>query len=221
MRNYEYLIYTYKHRIAFKYVLDLFDEMGLLSDDESVALNKRARFHDLDKQTLYLVMDKKLSSRYHKKTARHHMGKGNIVTNKSRIDYIEAIIDYECGHLTKPDKPLNAYDTIMTGDFFDSEKYKENMLGICKEFGIDHSYDRPLDDARWKRYFSEMYEEGEDYSAQIIAQVFDYITYYNDESGRNTNVLNELGHNSYIKEFPVPEVFEHVVIHELKFIDGE
>ena len=31
---------------------------------------------------------------------------------KTRSDYIEMIIDWECARFTKPDKPLDAYQTM-------------------------------------------------------------------------------------------------------------
>jgi len=52
---------------------------------------------------------------------------------KNYIDYIEMILDWESARYTKPDKPLNAYDTL--------DKYYPNMeheiLPILKEFEID------------------------------------------------------------------------------------
>ena len=54
--------------------------------------------------------------------------------NKTRNDYIDMIIDWECARFTKPDKPLNAYDTLYK--FY--PEFEEQILPILKEFKLDH-----------------------------------------------------------------------------------
>lgn len=93
--------YTLDHRKAFRKV-----EMKLLNKEFP---SMRAWLHDLDKVFLYLVFPKKKAHTIHRKIARHHI---KNKTNISRRDYIEAIIDWECARFTKPDKPLNAFDTL-------------------------------------------------------------------------------------------------------------
>ena len=65
----------------------------------------------------------------HRKLSLHHENE----IEKNYIDYIEMILDWESARYTKPDKPLNAYDTLY--------KYYPNMeheiLPILKEFEID------------------------------------------------------------------------------------
>ena len=63
--------------------------------------------HDLDKVVLYVIFGKKLASNIHRRYARHHERSA-----KTYEDYLEMVIDWECARYTKPDKPLNAYDTL-------------------------------------------------------------------------------------------------------------
>ena len=52
---------------------------------------------------------------------------------KNKADYIEMVLDWESARYTKPDKPLNAYDTLYK---YYPEMEKE-ILPILKEFNID------------------------------------------------------------------------------------
>lgn len=61
--------------------------------------------HDLDKVFLYLFLGKKLTHNLHRFWSRHHLHNGDI-KNK-----IEAAFDWESARYTKPDKPLDAFDT--------------------------------------------------------------------------------------------------------------
>ena len=65
----------------------------------------------------------------HRNSSSHHENE----LEKSDVDYIEMVLDWESARYTKSDKPLNAYDTLY--------KYYPNMeekiLPILKEFGID------------------------------------------------------------------------------------
>lgn len=90
---------------------------------------KQIQYHDMDKLFMYLFYDKKDVSAMHRKLTSHHENE----IEKNYIDYIEMILDWESARYTKPDKPLNAYDTLY--------KYYPNMeheiLPILKEFEID------------------------------------------------------------------------------------
>ena len=48
--------------------------------------------------------------KFHQKYNRHHV-KNNL--KKSQNDLLDTVIDWEYARMTKPDKPLNAYDTLM------------------------------------------------------------------------------------------------------------
>ena len=134
MRNLEHCAYTYRHRQAMKYVLNK------IIDDEYLKqkMTPKIESHDIDKLIMYQVMDKAEASAIHKNLAKHHMTND---TPKDWYDKLEAILDYEASGYTKPDKPLNAYDTIMQyrnkGLFV---QRCDELLGICKILGINKSY---------------------------------------------------------------------------------
>lgn len=89
--------YTVRHRKAFRTVeKDLFGKVSL-----------RGLLHDLDKLFLYLLFDKKTVSKIHRKYSRHHERSA-----RTKIDFKQMVIDWECARYTKPDKPLNARETL-------------------------------------------------------------------------------------------------------------
>lgn len=112
--------YTKAHRKSYKNV-----EKQLLGHN-----TWRSLVHDLDKVILYNFLPFEKVKNFHRKTARHH--KNNL--KKNRNDYIDMIIDWECARFTKPDKPLNAYDTLYK--FY--PEFEEQILPILKEFKLDH-----------------------------------------------------------------------------------
>ena len=148
MNNFEFCKYTMLHRMTLKYLVEkrfAFKEMdGNLYD----IISTRISYHDCDKLFLYQFLDKKSASKLHREVSPHHM-ENNI--SKSYIDYLEAVLDYESAGYTKPDKPLNAYDTICmlyNKNKISEEDYTE-LIRITKELGIDCSY-------RVSNFMSEM-----------------------------------------------------------------
>lgn len=155
-----YLEYTYLHRKAFKYVVNL-----LIKDPKDKAeMLERAKLHDLDKALMYTLIPKKRASKIHRQTSSHHMENG---LQKNRYDFMEAVLDYECAGLTKPDKPLNAFDTI--------NKYgRDNipqLMEIMKELGIDCSYERKPDED-FNRYISSFLPVKEE---DILTEIYEYV----------------------------------------------
>ena len=129
MDNLDKLLYTYKHR---KVVMFLGKKY---SNNEE--LLKRLEKHDLDKMYLLLMYKKNELEGVHSSIANHHdNGK-----EKDYLDYVEMVLDWESARYTKPDKPLNAYDTLY--------KYyphlKKEILPILEEFNIDKS-NLPMED---------------------------------------------------------------------------
>ena len=117
--------YTWKHKLAFLRV-----ERGLLGHN-----TWRGYMHDLDK-LLYLYPwalvtghDKKWVHNKHRKNNRHHV---ENTKNKTRRDYIEMIIDWECARFTKADKPLNAYATMQK--FYPD--MAPHLIPIMRELGL-------------------------------------------------------------------------------------
>ena len=112
--------YTKEHRKAFKKI-----EKELLGHN-----TWRSLVHDLDKIILHNFLEHSKVKKFHTKTARHHENR----IKKNRNDYIEMIIDWECARFTKPDKPLNAYDTLYK--FYPN--MEDKILPILKEFNLDY-----------------------------------------------------------------------------------
>lgn len=130
MKNFEYCVYTYKHRLALKEVIKNNEYLPKTTKNE---LLKRAEVHDMDKMVMYLFWEKKKASKYHRETASHHIDND---ISKTNTDYLEAIFDYECAGITKPDKPLNAYNTVLK--FY--PKYEGILLPFLKKLHMDSSY---------------------------------------------------------------------------------
>ena len=121
MRNQEHIEYTYKHRKIVMYLANKYVK------DEAVL--KQIQDHDMDKLFMYLFYNKKDVSALHRQLSSHHENK----IEKNKADYIEMVLDWESARYTKPDKPLNAYDTLYK---YYPEMEKE-ILPILKEFNID------------------------------------------------------------------------------------
>lgn len=95
-KNKDKILYVKRHRKAFRII-----EKQLLGHNTI-----RSLFHDLDKFILLHFFKESNIQRLHRHYARHHD------RAKTRSDYIQMVIDWECARYTKPDKPLNARDTL-------------------------------------------------------------------------------------------------------------
>lgn len=111
------ILYTVRHRRAFLIV-----EKKLLGHNTI-----RGYFHDLDKVFLKLFLKKETAQKIHRKYSRHHARNAS-----TKQDYIQMIIDWECARYTKPDKPLNAKETLFK--FY--PELAEKVLPILKEFNL-------------------------------------------------------------------------------------
>lgn len=121
MKNKEYIDYTYKHRkvvmlLAQKYFPD------------NKELLEQVDLHDLDKLFMYLFYDKKVASKLHREQNAHHANE----VEKTDLDYKEMVLDWESARYTKPDKPLNAYDTL----YAYYPEMEDVILPILQEMGI-------------------------------------------------------------------------------------
>lgn len=121
MRNREYIDYTYKHRKVVK----LLAEKYFGGNEDLLA---QVELHDLDKLFTYLFYDKKVASKLHREQNPHHANE----VEKTDLDYIEMVLDWESARYTKPDKPLNAYDTL----YAYYPEMEEVILPILQEMGI-------------------------------------------------------------------------------------
>ena len=112
--------YTILHRKAFrKTEKELFGKVSF-----------RGYFHDIDKLLLYLFFDKKTVSKIHRRFSKHHINKA-----KSLNDFKEMVVDWECARYTKPDKPLNAYETL----YAYYPQLENDILPILHQLKIDNS----------------------------------------------------------------------------------
>lgn len=116
--RYEKTLYTLRHKKAFLVVEKQLRGKNTL----------HGYLHDLDKPFLYLAfwIDLKKVQKIHRKYSKHHV-KNSL--DKSKEDLIDTIIDWECARMTKPDKPLNAYQTLMK--FY--PEYQDTFLPIIEE----------------------------------------------------------------------------------------
>lgn len=117
-KRYEKILYTLRHKQAFLKV-----EKQLRRKN-----TWHGYLHDIDKPFLYLAfwIDLKKVQKIHRSYSKHHV-KNSL--NKSKDDLVDTIIDWECARMTKPDKPLNAYQTLMK--FY--PEYQETFLPVIRE----------------------------------------------------------------------------------------
>lgn len=124
MKNFDYIKYTYKHRR----IVMLLAEKYFSNNQE---LLEQIKYHDLDKMYMYLFYGKKDVSRIHRDLTVHHEND----LEKSELDYIEMVLDWESARYTKPDKPLNAYDTLI--NYYPG--MTDVILPILEKMGIAES----------------------------------------------------------------------------------
>lgn len=122
MKNEEYMVYTYKHRKIVMYLANKY----IKGDNKK--LLEHIKYHDLDKLFMYMFYDKKDVSTMHRKLSFHH----DNDKPKTYEDYVEMVLDWESARYTKPDKPLNAYDTLYR--YF--SHMEDKILPILDEFNI-------------------------------------------------------------------------------------
>ena len=105
----------------------------------------RGYLHDIDKPFLYLALWLKIEDiqKIHRKHSPHHV-ENNLL--KTKDDLIDSIIDWECARITKPDKPLNAYETLLKlyphkkDDFLPiiRELLPEQIREVCQKAKLKH-----------------------------------------------------------------------------------
>lgn len=152
MKNKDYIEYTYKHRKIVIYLANKYYK------DNKELLDK-VKLHDLDKLFMYLFYEKEDASNIHRDLMSHHQNK--II--KDKLDYMEMVLDWESARYTKPDKPLNAYDTLYR--FYPG--LEEHILPILKELGIDKP-SLPMEDDVWEYTQSIVNVSKEDIKNEII-----------------------------------------------------
>ena len=125
---YQHIPYTFKHYLAFRKV------------EKKILGYHRYWHHDWDKILLYVFcpwLGTRKIQRIHQKYNSHHPGwhdkyEFRHLKKAYDLDFVEAIIDWECARLTKKDKPLNAYNTMFT--YY--PRYQHFVLPMLEELGL-------------------------------------------------------------------------------------
>lgn len=107
--NFEHIKCTILHIEAIK---KLEHDLGI----EHLQISK---YHDLDKLAFYYVLSVEDAHNLHTNIQKHH--------DPLCTDYktsVEKVLDWESAHLTKPDKPLSAYETLL--------KYKPDEIPVIE-----------------------------------------------------------------------------------------
>jgi len=138
MKNFEYCVQIYKHRLALK---KLIENNEYLRDETKEQLLERASVHDMDKMVMCLFWGRDEAEKYHRESAYHHyIDKGvirkyveNVTLDEAYLDYLETIFNYECAGITEPDNSLNAYDTVI-------KRGARFLIPRLRELHMDSSY---------------------------------------------------------------------------------
>ena len=113
------ILYSWKHRKAFMKL-----EKELLGKN-----TLRGYLHDVDKIILYHFLPTEFVHICHQWWSKHHERRA-----KTHDDFVQMAIDWECARFTKPDKPLDAYDTLYK--FY--PHLEDKILPILKELNLAH-----------------------------------------------------------------------------------
>ena len=111
------ILYSWKHRKAFVKL-----EKELLGKNTI-----RGYLHDVDKIILYHFLPTEFVHTCHQWWSKHHERRA-----KTHDDFVQMAIDWECARFTKPDKPLDAYDTLYK--FY--PHMEDEILPILKELNL-------------------------------------------------------------------------------------
>lgn len=127
--SFNHLLYTWKHYLAF------------LKVEKQLTGKYKYKFHDVDKMFMFIFLPflgDRIINQTHQRINKHHptytVGENWAKQLKSpnKVRWEEAIIDWECARYTKPDKPLDAYDTLFK--FY--PEYVEYAKPAFKELGL-------------------------------------------------------------------------------------
>lgn len=87
--------------------------------------------HDMEKPWMRIFMDEKKVSIWHREHSRHHVEYGKK-HGLNKVNWTEMVIDFECARQTKPDKPLNARQTM--NKFY--PEYRDFLEPILEKLGL-------------------------------------------------------------------------------------
>lgn len=148
----DHIEYTIRHKKAL--IMTYMELSGLVPSEKS-----RLWLHDMEKLWLYYNMqDCQKAHEIHVTYNSHHYPNW-----KSEDDKREAVLDYECARITKPDKPRNALETIRV---FRPET-EEQLRPFLIEWNIN-SEER-------KEFEFNLYKQNRDY---VETRLYDAMRYW-------------------------------------------
>ena len=171
MDNLESIKFTYKHRKVVDFLAKKY-----LSKEEYEEIYHQIKLHDFDKMMSYLFYPRETCKIIHRENNAHHLENNKT---RTRLDYLEMIFDWESARYTKPDKPLNAYETLEK--FYKNEE--EHLLPLLKELHLDKENTKPEEDV--VRYVSTLNDELDNIKAEFI-DIIDYM--FNREKNREQKI---------------------------------
>lgn len=128
--SYSHLLYSYKHHVCFKKV--------------EAYLRGRVihKYHDVDKIIMYALfpwLGVECINNIHTLCQNHHpyyidLNGNKAYKSKYEVSWFEAVVDWECARFTKPDKPLNAYDTYLK--YYYTPEYSGVIINVLVSLGL-------------------------------------------------------------------------------------
>ena len=152
--SYSHIVYSYKHHVCFKKV------------ESYLRGNVVHKYHDVDKIVMYALfpwLGVECINHIHTLWQNHHPTYMDLNGNKAykpkdEVEWTEAVVDWECARFTKPDKPLNAYDTYIK--YYYTSEYNRTIintlisLGLLDvkvtDVGVVYSNTKIMDNFKWK-----------------------------------------------------------------------
>lgn len=102
-------------------------------------------FHDMEKPFMRLFLPYEKVRKWHRIHNRHHLS----YPDKTRIDWMALMLDWECSRYSKKDQPMNCYSYAL----YMMNKYPDeadlimyNVLPVLSAMGKDKPYNRDEDE---------------------------------------------------------------------------
>ena len=197
------ICYTLEHKLAYlereHYLIGRYSLRGL--------------FHDWKKPFMYLCLwlsEKEIQLK-HRNNSPHHLEGGKF---KTVPHLIEMYVDWECAALTKPDKPLNSFDTLV--HFY--PEYIKYVLPVCLVLNPD-AIRSDIYIHSWHKLFVD-----KKHNAKVYADVLDVlrrISLVNYDKDWIPSVKTVYGIYGDIKELEPEKIFALVLMWHSKQLGFE
>ena len=153
------ICYTLEHKIAYLACEYYF----------TARCSWRGMFHDWEKPWMYMFpwLNEDEIQIIHRRNSPHHVDSGKF----SSIEHlVEMYIDWECAAITKPDKPLNAFDTLL--HFYPA--YIKYLLPVCLVFNV-----KSVKSNVWLHSWHEL-AKNDNKNAEVFADVLSVLKQISD-----------------------------------------